>query len=292
MEVKIVCPSCMMDLSPEEAPAHIEAEGVMPAEAVKQVIANYGDPRHSGTHLTWSVSDPGTTCKREVLLERFFDPHRMNPVDMWVRQEGINAHKGWAEVGADGWFSELALPGADLPLSNVAPVRKCDNGVEELELFPGVWWSSKADRVRRDFGAIQDFKTAKWTKTDYASSKIKEWALQLNMERIALRALTGVDAKELAIWRVYKGCPEKGKVWRFIPCPIMPDDAVEKSVRFHMDALASVLAKGAAAKNNAELASIVGALPMDGAGMFNGKKCSMYCDWQRECYAIQGYGAF
>lgn len=282
------CPQTLRQIPLAEAPAYFEQQGLCPSVAIRSLLAGHGDPRRGGCHLSPSMLDPETTCRMEICLQRF-RPYSIGPLDSWLAQAGTVWHRAFQAAAGDGgeWLSEVRLPAEE---DEGRPgVRRCEDGVLEVETLPGVWLSGIVDRVRADWTELIDFKTQRWSKTDYGARP--GWGLQLNLYREMIERLRGVKVERLGVWRLYEGTYDVSKAWRYFPIGRIEAAALEARVGEFARSLAGYLAAcEAVAGDEAALDGVLRAVPMDGKvkGIFNGKKCTSYCATSRPCAELCG----
>lgn len=304
----------------ETACNHLASCGVMPAATVMASMSGLGDPRHSGDKLTWSVIDPRTTCIRQVLIERFWPHAVINPRQRWDATNGIIWHEALAGYGYWQGETEYILPQPDIPWSlSVEPkaLRKLrppwsENpgdfpGWKEYEIFPGIWYSTKADWVNFDGpGDLIDYKTTRSPGPGKDWGLKDEWKLQLVLTLKMLRELYGfIPRGQVGIWRVYTGHQDPNTTWRWFPLPGLVDNAAvleaeaERLIRPHAELLVAKCREAMSCGDEGSLAALIRTVPLQGQAMFasrDGKrnKCTNYCSCHDTCYySIQGiHGGF
>ena len=287
-----------------DAVAYFEASGICPGEVVQAVINDRDDARRTWLHISPSILNPENNCRREIVIQRTVD-YGMDPLSMWSAYEGTAWHKAFNLFGQDieGWYREMPLPGpddADHPL-----VRKVERGGQvfyELQIFDGVWVSGIADRVRKDFKVVSDFKSTNypWTRRkednpyDYAESQVQSYAPQVNLYARAVRLLKGVEPEERWVWRIYRGSRNHNFTFRKLPIPRIPDDKLEVFVREHAETLMAALDEAHHAEPGSAREAVIARIPMDGKvkRMYADKKCDLYCPVKDICYKIAGLTVF
>ena len=169
-------------------------ELVMPKEVLKYVVEKeQADTRHSGTNITVTASNG---CARALAINRMLDTHP-DPQKMWPMTGGTLLHKVLGDMVRNGeWWSEEYHP------------DKCTH----IGRIGGVEMGCKIDLLRKDYGAIHDFKTSfkdktKWIKPGdraTANNWQSSYAVQLSLCAELVQQATGNDMSEaeLAIWIV------------------------------------------------------------------------------------------
>lgn len=270
-----------------------EAKGIMPREAI-------GIPKTSREVFPStppSSADPTTTCRREMVLKKFWPNIAVNPLALNTRDEGTAVHQWLASRGQQmggNYHYEVSFPSAEH--ANHAAVRPRADGNYEAEIFPGVWTYGIVDRISTDFTEITDYKTSRFPAANKKTGKrydygVKsDWIIQQNLYRRLVTVLTGVTPDKLVVWRFYNGSYEPSETWKKFDIPLLSDDVLLGTVGPHMRSLREFQEKAATALDITELAAIIATVPMDGEiqAMFNGKKCQQYCDVRDICFHIAG----
>lgn len=287
----------------DKAPAFFEDAGLIPTE-ITELIIRSDQGRGPTPYLSPSVLIPPTTCRREVVLQRFFDFH-MEPMNLWAAKEGEIWHKAFSSVPCKDYMQEVMLP-ADPDVEGWKPehgddsshplVKRCpEDGKLRVEVFPGVWMRGILDRISLNWKVIDDHKTQRWSRKDYSSRNLVEWAVQLNIYRIMVKLLRDVDP-EMFIWRTYRGgyVNPDNPIFRKLPVPRVEKERLWGEIETFTNSLLGAVQKAYEHdKSDPEgLETIVRALPMDGEPMFNGQKCGKYCRVMEKCYSIQGLPLF
>ena len=288
----------------EEAVGYFEDAGICPGEVVQAVIEDRDDIRRSWMHISPSMMDPDKNCRRELVIARTVD-YGMDPLSMWSAYEGTAWHKAFNLFGKDikGWHREYPLPGpSDAHNPYVRKVEREGQTFYELEVFPGLWISGIADRVREDFKVISDFKSTNYpwtpkfegTPRDYAEDQIKSFSIQINLYARAIELLKGVRPEERWVWRIYRGSRDKRYTFRKMPIPFIPPTQLEELVREHSETSLAFLRQAHDAEPGAAREAVIASIPMDGKDkrMYNDKKCSLYCPVKDICYGIAGLTVF
>lgn len=283
---------------------HFEETGLAPGEVIQAIIDDRDDARRKWLHLSPSILNPENNCRREIVIQRTMD-YTLDPLSLWSAYEGTAWHRAFNLLGEkiNGWYREMPLPGpkfADHP-----QVRKAEydgDSFYELEIFPDIWVSGVADRVREDFKVITDFKSTNypWTRSkdaspyDYADSQIKSYAVQVNLYARMVRLLTGVQPEQLWVWRIYRGSRNRNFTFRKLPIPFLGDDALHSLIRDHALSLNQFLTSAHAADPGPAREEVIKLIPMDGKEkrMFHDQKCPLYCAVKDICYRLAGHTVF
>lgn len=297
-------PKTLELVSIEEAVAHFEETGLSPGEVIQAIIDDRDDARRKWLHLSPSILNPENNCRREIAIQRFL-PFNLDPLSMWSAYEGTAWHRAFNLIGENvsGWHKELALPGpADVDHPKVRKVESEGQTFYELEVFPGIWLSGVADRVREDFKVITDFKSTNypWTRTkdappmDFAESQIRSYQIQVNLYGRMVELLKGTTIEELWVWRIYRGSRNRNFTFRKLPIPKVSPELLESKIREHAETLDGFLRATHAAEPGPERDAVVNGIPMDGKDkrMYNDQKCSLYCGARDVCYKLAGHTVF
>lgn len=278
----IVSPSGEL-YSIEEAPAALEAEGILPYEVALRLVSRLNSPRRGDVRVSPSMMDASTTCRREAAIKAFL-PYAVDLRTQWSMEEGTLIHQALEEAGrtgnTEGVHYEYGLP-----------VDGAGGSLEEAEIFPGIFVHGTIDKLDLNSKTLTDFKSSRWPRTNKAGAPIdygvkQDWIIQTNLYRRLVKVCLDVDIENIFVWRIYSGSYNHNYTFRKFPIPIMPDAALEAAVRPHYESLKSYLTKtkfGAA-----DTRTSIKAIPLDGRNMFAGKKCSQYCAVRDICDEIEG----
>jgi hypothetical protein len=280
------------DVPLEEAVAYFEDQGILPAEVIQKILNSANDPRRLDDHLSPSVANPSTTCRREQVIKRFKD-YSLDPLVVWEAMEGTVWHEVFAKMteGSEEWYCELPVPSPDD--EDQENVKRTEEDVLVVEVFPGIWLSGVVDRINKDFSTLIDHKTQRFSKKDWGFKP--DWKLQINLYALMLERTKGKKPEQLGVWRTYRGCYERDRTFRFFPCPPMTESTIHATIREHCESLQDYLTRARQAYKSGDeelLNKIVKEIPMDGKTMFNGKKCSQYCSVQKICFGLEGLPTF
>ena len=300
------CPTCNTLLAwPQPALAHFSDvhQVVPPAALLAAITAPEDEARRGGDFLSPSLAGG---CMREQALKRT-EAVWVNPLKAWKMSEGTLWHEVMQKNAAPGWLPEVKLPEHFVPNGTYGPdvttfpldlmgqsanVRR-RLGVWELELWPDVWLSGRADAIKDDFTVLHDYKSkdspvgSKRKGETVARYNVGNWpasddhVLQLNIYALMVKRLTGVRPT-LAIWQLYKGIQDAALAWRLLPVPFVEEAELRASVEADFVRLRDVMRVEDAAKRRAA----IGWMPLQGRTMFGGKKCSMYCGVKAACDAM------
>ena len=289
-----ICPETNEKISFEDAPTYFDERGIMPAAAVRATLADLDDVRRKGAHLSASMLNPSTTCRREVVMKRFTD-YGQTPWAMWDADEGTLYHQILSTWGAGDplRFYEQRLP----------PMGRNET------LIPGVPLTGRSDEIYTIVldpagkeVEIIDFKTTRfpWKKTkdgkpvDYM--RPEEHVPQLNTLRYLFEDSDPYKrtVRALWVWRIYKGSYERTATFRKVPIPMVTREALLDIIGEHASSLQGYLNAAEAATTPEELEAAIDAAPMDGNDkqMFNGTKCSKYCIMYDDCFKRKGLARF
>jgi len=306
-------------LSFEDAPSWYDENTEVPEEAIRCIIEHEGDPRRLGLNLSPSTLCERTTCKRQLLLKKFF-PYAIDGAAEWQAEEGTIWHKAFDAVVPktdDRWYREVLLPNNLLVSLGANRWNKLvDDDVLrfwkytpthsswEVQIFPGVWVNGRADKLKKDFSEIQDFKTKAWSgwkdrKTN--AHKIRHYPpgdderIQLGAYQRMVEVLTGTRPEKLTIRQMYRGSRIAKESWKKYSLDPMSNDELESKIRQHVEQFTTWATEMKSLKDDAEkggknplpvLAAYMDRVPLDGEKMFNGLKCSLYCTQMPFCYQI------
>lgn len=290
-----ICPETNEKISFEDAPTYFDERGIMPAAAVRATLADLDDVRRKGTHLSASMLNPDTTCRREVVMKRFTG-YGQTPWAMWDADEGTLYHQilsTWGE-GDPLRFYEQRLP----------PIGRNET------LIPGVPLTGRSDEIYiitpepKDSLEVEivDFKTTRfpWKKTkdgkpvDYM--RPEDHVPQLNMLRYLFEDSDPYKrtVRALWVWRIYKGSYERTATFRKVPIPMVSREALLNIIGEFAGSLQGYLNACEAATTPEQLEAAIDAAPMDGHdnAMFNGTKCARFCVMQEPCFKLKGMVRF
>lgn len=304
-----VCPICDA-LLPWPDPAREHFETVHPVVPVGALAASFSAPedeaRRGGDFLSPSMAGG---CMREHALRRT-EATWVNPYDVWKMTEGTLWHKVMAGVNVPGWLTEVALPEAFVPerhdragdcdpeevvvVDGAAPVRvRRRNYVWELELWPDVWLSGRADVLKRDYTALDDYKskscpvgsrdkatgTVKYNIGNYGASA--DHVTQLNLYGLMVERLTGVRPA-LRVWQLWKGIQDARLAWSAQAVPHLEEGVLRGLVEGDFKALCEVMR----VEDKAQRREAIAGMPLQGRTQMGGKKCFMYCGQKKACDAL------
>ena len=301
------CPSTGDTIDIEAASEYFEDNGIVPAEVIDAIVLAdiKSSTLRSGTHLSPSIADPESTCRREVVIKRFL-PYFPLPYQSWLADEGTAIHAYLQQAGAtianNKSKFEVRLPTEEH--RNLVDVTRTEDGVLEVSILPKIPMSGQIDRVTQLSNGnvdITDYKTKgyPWTykkdadPVDYSSGEAKKAQIQLNFYRFMYEKLFGVKVENLWIWKIYKGSRKRNKTFTKIPVPMMTlhDLAIKASP--HLLSLGEMLLNAESLTDKPEkLEKYIASLPMDGEKMFNGQKCPLYCDGYKICFGLSGKAVF
>lgn len=311
------CPAegCGLELSREEALQHLPNEhgGVVPAAVIEAIWRAEESPRRQGVHF--SPSMPGG-CMREYAISRTYNTY-VDPWATWKMLEGSLWHEVMQKYNAPGWLAEVRLPldyidnllasqgGAKawkngnninsnllvLPTGNF----RCIEDTWEYELFPGMWFSMVIDSVKGDYSEIIDYKSKAsplgWK--DKATGEIRygrldwpvDWTyqLQLNLYALTVFRLYGTMPKPF-IWDLYKGIQLAPLAWHRKDVPLIDEAQLEREVRPDYEMFRKVMEVP-----EDERPQAIGQMPLQGLGMYGGKKCDLYCGVNMICKSLSGW---
>jgi hypothetical protein len=262
----------------KNAVEHFEEAGLVPRE-ITALVAQEGEGRiNSRPFISPSIMDPGSTCRRQMMIERYLD-YVLDIHKVWAAKEGGVWHDAFASIGAgDDWYNEYMLP----------PQHK-GRTVKRMEIFPGVWIRGIVDRAKKDWSEVHDFKTTKPAKKDYGLKQ--DWKVQVNIYARMIEQLYGVKPK-MYVWRMIRGSYEPSNVFRKFSVPELTDAEWAKVQAFSESLVAKLEACEALVDEKEAIKMLIKNTPMDGIGMFGNKKCELYCAVQEQCYSIEGIPTF
>lgn len=296
----------------EDAPTYFDEIGLIPMEATAAMLGHEMRARTEHTMLSPSKMDPEKVCRRQVVIENFL-PYDLEPMVLWEAWEGTLWHRVFVREGQTliGDCREISLP---RPEDTGKPgVREIENGILAIEVFPGIWMRGTLDRLKDDLESLTDHKTQRtpgttWTKDsktgekvaklqDYGERNVPQWALQLNIYGFMVEKVFGSFPKHLWIWRTYRGCYDRAAIFRKFPIPRLSKDEVWAKVGTLATTLQSYLREaeeirvGEEAQGRDPVAALerfIKGIPMDGKDkhMFNGKKCTMFCEVKDLCFKL------
>jgi hypothetical protein len=305
-----------------DAPAWYDENTEVPGEAIRLLTQLEGDPRRLGINLSPSGLDAETTCKRQLLLKKFF-PYAIDGIAEWQATEGTAWHAAFDSVvpreDNDDWHREALLP--DDLLDHMGPdawakLIKEDkvrlwhytptHSSWEVQIFPGIWVNGRCDKLSKDLSTIEDFKTkawAGWLDRKTGQHKIRHYppgdsdGIQLNAYARMVEVVTGTSPEKLVIRRMYRGARDAKEAWKKYEIPRWSNDELESRIRPHVEAFVGHAVAMKEIKDRLEAADedptaallqYLNDVPMDGTHMFNGKKCSLYCTQMPICFAQAG----
>lgn len=312
--IGLYCSKTNKKMSLEEGIDYFEEVGAMPAEAVIAIINDCKS--HEGKHgrMSPSMCSEETTCRRQIVLERFVG-YYLDPMVIWEAREGQLFHDVFqlAGEGLEGWSQEVTLPPDDWENRTVYtyPLIDDDDGKQVYEVFPGVFMRGRLDKLKNDSTSLTDFKTSKYPRTygkalpkkDYGEDNAqKDWPIQLGIYRKMVEFATGIAPKFLWVWRLYRGSHERSLTWRKFEVPIMHintiwkiiGDFVTSTLKYLEGAMQIVRKKLSHAEEQHELKMYAASVPPDGYDkkMFYGQKCYKWCAVREECFKLMGKTEF
>lgn len=290
----------------DRAAAIFEDEGVMPADVVQAMIDDIQHGTHArGIRLSPSLLEPNTHCRRQIVGERYVDIVA-DPYSLWAALEGTLFHWGMVEAGKSipDWKAGVRLPGS---VSDVTKSMRITDGVAELELFPGIFISGEADRIKDTHKAdgmgpafeLVDHKTTRYRAKELGPDLLQknkdEWAVQVNIYRYLYEDLTGRTCSNLFVWRTYRGSYDHTRTFRKFPIALISREALWAQIGEWVTSLRDYLLEADKIQNDRmALENLVKSIPMDGLDkqMFAGKKCELYCGFKTECFRLAGKVSF
>ncbi len=303
--IGLYCSKTNKCMSFEEGINYFEEVGAMPAEAVIAIVRDVQS--HEGKHarLSPSMCNEETTCRRQIVLERFVD-YYLDPVVVQEAREGQLCHETLQQAGKglEGWDQEVTLPPKHDPIDPpiTQPTIDPDDGKACYEVFPGVFMRGRADKLKDDITILTDFKTSKYPKTyggkppktDWGEkSNEKDWPIQLGMYRHMVGLARGKMPDDLRVWRMYRGSHDKSKTWRRFTVPVMHintiwriiGDFVKSTTAYLKIAMRIEKGEGSHEEKQQALKEFCKTIPADGYDkkMFYGKKCYNWCAASRIC---------
>lgn len=297
-------PKTMEHVPIEKAVEHFEETGISPGEVIQAIIDDLDDARRQWLHLSPSIMNPDVNCRREIVINRTL-PIGLDPLTLWSAYEGTAWHRAFNLIAQSygGWYREMALPGKEDAAH--PKVRKVEhNGQEfyEVEVFPGIWLSGVADRVKEDYSILTDFKSTNypWTRRkdetpyDYAESQVQGWSIQVNLYKKMIEILKGIRPSEMWAWRIYRGSRNRNFTFRKLPIPFMDDERLEAKIREHATTLHGYLEAAHNADPGPDREAVIKGIPLDGKDkrMYNNQKCPLYCSAKDTCYKLAGLTVF
>ena len=290
-------------LSLDEAPWALEDAGIMPAEVVAAIIRGEDAPHRLGPFLSPSQASPDTTCRREVAIKKYVE-YYLDPLTLWEAQEGSAWHRALSIAGRlDGIDYEVEVPTAAL-IAQGGNITPDSHGALRAEIFPGIFMHGTIDMLDRQRFVLRDIKTTRYPKevkkrnpetgevefapADYGCKD--EWVLQTNLYRRLLEVVYGMALKEIWVWRIYRGSWNRRYTFRKFAIPQVPNDKLEAHIGEHCRSSQQFFELIEKAPTPEARLAALDAVPMDGEkrGMFNNKKCSMYCSVRNECWRLAG----
>lgn len=272
----------------DKAAEVFDHEGIAPADVIQAMIDDIQGGTHArGVHLSPSILNPEMTCRRKIVGERYLD-HVVDPLDFWAALEGTFFHRTMVEAGKNlpEWQTNVRMPKQGESSNRV-----------EMEVFPGLWLSGEADRIRNiepDGFELVDHKTSRYAKVDYGPRNVAEWAIQVNLYRYMYEDLTGRKCKGLWVWRTYRGSYEQSKTFRKFPIPMIPREKLREQIGEWALSLQVYLLGAESMKDDQnKVLAMLGSVPTDGIdhNIMGGWLCN-HCPIQRQCFALAGKVTF
>jgi hypothetical protein len=286
-------PKTFEEVPLDKAADYFDEKGLVPREVIRLILSGEGRD-DGGVYVSPSLCDPTTTCRREQVLKRFCS-YSLNPLKVWMAMEGSIYHEAMERQGAgEGYGSEEVLPDvlAEVAKGRGVALKLCADGKLRMEVWPGVWMRGRLDRRDPDWLELVDFKTTRYAKTDYG--KKPEWVLKMNVYARMVELLRGRPFERMWAWRIYRGSYDMDRVFRKFDIPRLKPEQMDKVGAFALS-MQEMFQRAAAAFAGGgvqAVEAVVAELPMDGKGMFNGKKCDEYCALRDKCYQIEGIPTF
>ena len=309
----------------EEAPAWYDENTEVPEEAIRLLTELEGDPRRLGINLSPSSLSERTTCKRQLLIKKFF-PYAIDGTSEWQATEGTIWHKAFDAIVPkqdDRWHREVLLPNALMGDRKTDPTltrykQLIEDGTLklweytphhsswEVQIFPGIWVNGRVDKLAKDLSEIQDFKTKAfpgWKDRKTNSWKVKHWPpgdderIQLGAYARMVEVLTGTRPPKETIRQMYRGSRIAKESWKKYPLEPMENDELEAKIRPHVETFTGWATEMKCLKDETEakgenplpvLGAYLDRVPLDGTRMFNDTKCSLYCTQMPICFALAG----
>jgi hypothetical protein len=254
-----------------DAPAWYDKNTEVPGEAIRLLAMLEGDPRRLGINLSPSSLDVSTTCKRQLLLKKFF-PYAIDGIAEWQATEGTAWHAAFDSVvpreDNDAWHREVLIPDHFLAEEEIIYEEgmghcESDDMVKEkygdnvrlwkytpthesweVQIFPGIWVNGRCDKLKKDLSTIEDFKTKAWAgyldrKTGI--HKIRHYppgesdGIQLNAYARMVEVLTGTSPETLTIRRMYRGARDAKQAWKKYDIDRWSADELESKIRPHVE---------------------------------------------------------
>jgi hypothetical protein len=269
-----------------------EREGLIPRAHTLAMIADLSKDRgpESGLYLYPSCMNPDTTCRRELVIQRFL-PQAVSPFAVLARMEGTLWHNLYAaqDVGAAVHEERYPTKGATL----------CLDGKRRVEVWPGVLLSTRVDLLEP--GRLIDYKSRKYPRvygksTDpdekgpFFEDLKRDWGLQLNLTKFVVEACPEaahmLPINDLAIWRCFLGSHDSSKTFRYIPITSLSKETVWAQIGSWTLELLDMLQRAYEVRDDLpKLEALIETIPPDGhnKGMFGAKKCLNYCDSKPAC---------
>lgn len=286
----------------DQAAEYFESQGLIPAEVIHGLIRQQVDDRneYGGEHLSPSQISPDTTCRRDIIIKRFFE-YAQNPYQLWAAMEGTLYHEAFRMMGKDrpGAERELSLPDNHIHASH--PLVQVREGRPRVEVFPGVWMRGTIDLLLGKEATIIDYKTSRYNSTDYWEKSSEEWKPQINIYAYIVEILREMEIKHLWVWRTYRGSYKPEATFRKIPIQKVEKDQLWWELKPWVEGLLEALKRANEIYQNGlatgqdwkpAMAELLRPMPMDGENMFKGKdgstKCTKWCAVKEQCFAIQG----
>lgn len=285
----------------------------MPAEAVRAII--YDDyEKQDPRYISPSKISPLNQCRREIVIEHY-QPFAVDLLKRWEALEGNLWHGMFSRMSAgEGWMSEVKLPddllseGRARELEDEGLLKECEDGKLRLQVMPGVWVRGTGDRIRDDFLVYCDHKSKRWPfsrppghepspkygpEGQYTRESVKDWAFQFSTYSKMIEMCTGVLPQEQWAWQVFRGSKNRAHTFRKIPVPLRSAVDMWGEISEWTTQLLKWLDEAHGLGEQA-LENFIQKIPLDGHDrqLFNGQKCSKYCEAQGCCFALAGMMEF
>jgi hypothetical protein len=237
----------------------------------------------------------GTGCQREYMLERTRD-FASNPYRRWAMLQGTLWHEVMEAHAPPGWEVGVTLPSRFATPDGVS-FRDLD-GVLQYR-WEGMWLSAEIDTLGPTPAGeliLEDYKTqaspvsfrSKVTgEPEYypPRKEVKtDWLVQLNLYGWMLADLRGLTKPPLLrVWLCILGIQRPDYAWTAIPVPNLSREETADRVRANYELFTGAWGQWEAAPDQRAKDQVIADLPLQGRGMFGGKKCTKYCEQKAAC---------
>jgi hypothetical protein len=269
----------------ETAARALDEAGLVPAAVTRLCGVRLGkEVVPPNAYLYPSIMNQKTTCRRQLVLERFVP---------------FGGAPGWSPAMEGGAVHAAISTELTLPDDIVEPIpgsfKECEDGKKRIEVIPGVWMRGKVDLLEEIEGGwrLTDYKTKKWPKgfkdvpsETYTHEDVQDWSIQLSCYAVMIEKVTGKPVKEAVVWRIFNGSHNQAYTFRKFPIPIMSALTLESQ----LGGWASDAIKWLEQAVGGDVPGATKAARMDGYDdrMFNGKKCTMHCPVREQCFGATG----